>query len=141
MNRMDEIEKRYMKKELPEFRIGDVVEVQVKMKDGEKEKIHAFTGTVISRKGTGVRQNFTVRRIVAGEGVERIFPIHAPNLVSVAVRRPGRARRAKLYYLRERVGKSTKTKERREDEVAGEGAEATVSPKAKAKGKDQTAGK
>jgi large subunit ribosomal protein L19 len=119
MNRLMEIEKRYMKKELPQFRIGDVVDVHIKLKEGEKERIQIFTGTVIARKGSGVREAFTVRRIVAGEGVERVFPIHTPTIADIRVRRPGRARRAKLYYLRERVGKSTKTKERREEEVPG----------------------
>jgi large subunit ribosomal protein L19 len=118
MNRLDQIEKKYMKAELPEFRVGDVIDVHIKLKEGEKERIQVFTGTVIARKGAGVREAFTVRRIVAGEGVERVFPIHTPSIAKIAVRRPGRARRAKLYYLRERVGKSTKTKERREEEVA-----------------------
>jgi len=123
VDRIREIERNYLKKELPEFQIGDVVDVQSRIKEGEKERIQTFSGTVIARKGSGVREAFTVRRIVSGEGVERIFPIHAPSIVNVIVRRPGRARRAKLYYLRERVGKSTKTKERREDDVVpGEGA-------------------
>jgi large subunit ribosomal protein L19 len=117
VNRIDEIEKKQLKKELPEFQIGDVVDVQVRIKEGEKERIQTFTGTVIARKGSSIRENFTVRRIVAGEGVERVFPLHAPSVVNVIVKRPGRSRRAKLYYLRGRVGKSTKTKERREDEV------------------------
>jgi large subunit ribosomal protein L19 len=119
MNTIQEIEKKYQKQEIPEFRIGDVVDVHIKLKEGEKERIQTFTGTVIGRKGSGLRENFTVRRIVAGEGVERVFPIHSPAISGLAVKRPGRARRAKLYYLRERVGKSTKTKERREEEVAG----------------------
>ena len=123
MDRIREIERKYLKKELPEFQIGDGVDVQTRIKEGEKERIQTFSGTVIARKGSGVRETFTVRRIVAGEGVERVFPLHTPSIANVIVRRPGRARRAKLYYLRERVGKSTKTKERREDEVVlGEGA-------------------
>ena len=123
MDRIREIERKYLKKELPEFQIGDVVDVQTRIKEGEKERIQTFSGTVIARKGSGVREMFTVRRIVAGEGVERIFPLHTPSIANVIVRRPGQARRAKLYYLRERVGKSTKTKERREDDVVlGEGA-------------------
>ena len=126
MDRMQEIEKKYLRKEIPSFQVGDVVDVQTRIKEGEKERIATFTGTVISRKGSGVRQSFTVRRIVAGEGVERIFPIHAPSLANVIVRRPGRARRAKLYYLRGRVGKSTKTKERREEELAAEAAAAAA---------------
>jgi large subunit ribosomal protein L19 len=120
VNRLEEIERKFMKKELPEFRIGDVVDVHIRIKEGEKERIQVFTGTVIARKGSGIRQNFTVRRIVAGEGVERVFPIHSPILTTIEVKRPGRARRAKLYYLRERVGKATKTKERRGVEVVGE---------------------
>jgi len=131
MNRLDEIEKRYMKPELPEFRIGDVIDVQLRLKEGEKERIQVFTGTVIARKGTGLRENFTVRRIVAGEGVERVFPIHTPTIAGISVRRPGQARRAKLYYLRERVGKSTKTKERREDEVPGTEAPVAAAPEKK----------
>ncbi len=125
MNCIEEIEKSQLRANPPEFRIGDVVDVHLKLKEGEKERIQIFTGTVIGRKGSGIRETFTVRRIVAGEGVERIFPIHTPTIASVVVRRPGRARRAKLYYLRERVGKSTKTKERRSEEeaMAGGGGE------------------
>ncbi len=134
MNRLDEIEKKYLKSTLPEFRIGDVVDVHIRLKEGEKERIQIFTGTVIARKGNGIRETFTVRRIVAGEGVERIFPIHTPSLHGVTVRRPGRARRAKLYYLRERVGKSTKTKERREDEAVPASGEAEAAPKPEKKG-------
>jgi len=115
MKCIEEIEKQYMKKELPQFRIGDVVDVHVRLKEGEKERIQVFSGTVIARKGSGLREAFTVRRIVAGEGVERVFPIHTPSIAGVIVRRPGQARRAKLYYLRDRVGKATKTKERRDD--------------------------
>jgi len=123
VDRIREIERNYLKKELPEFQIGDVVDVQSRIKEGEKERIQTFSGTVIARKGSGVRENFTVRRIVSGEGVERVFPLHAPSIINVIVRRAGQARRAKLYYLRERVGKATKTKERREDDVVlGEGA-------------------
>ena len=117
MKCIEEIEKQYMKKELPQFRIGDVVDVHVRLKEGEKERIQVFSGTVIARKGSGLREAFTVRRIVAGEGVERVFPIHTPSIAGVIVRRPGQARRAKLYYLRDRVGKATKTKERRDDDV------------------------
>ncbi len=155
MNCIEEIEKSYLKSKLPEFRIGDVVDVHIKLKEGEKERIQIFTGTVIGRKGCGLRETFTVRRIVAGEGVERIFPLHTPTITGVIVKRPGRARRAKLYYLRERVGKSTKTKERRTEEIPGTEAEspsdaaAAAQPGApkkdkKAKGKqkqEQPAGK
>src|SRR5882672_8396167 len=105
------IEKKHLKSELPVFQVGDVVDVHIRLKEGEKERIQIFTGTVIAKKGGGLRETFTVRRIVAGEGVERVFPIHTPSISTVTVRRPGRTRRAKLYYLRDRVGKSTKTKE------------------------------
>jgi large subunit ribosomal protein L19 len=112
MDIMQEIEKQYMKKELPEFRIGDTVDVNVKIKEGDKERIQIFTGTVIARKGAGIRENFTVRRMVGSEGVERTFPLHSPVVDKVTVRRVGKVRRAKLYYLRGLVGKSTKVKER-----------------------------
>ena len=115
------IEKNYLKKSLPTFKVGDIVDVHVKIKEGEKERVQVFNGTVIKIKGgTGLRGTFTVRRIVQGEGVERVFPFHSPAVEQVLVRRPGRVRRAKLYYLRERVGKATKVKERREDEKAAE---------------------
>src|SRR2546426_8610021 len=97
MNRMSEIEAKYLRKQVPEFRIGDMVDVQTRIKEGEKERIQTFSGTVIARKGRGIAEAFTVRRIVAGEGVERVFPIHAPTLANVIVKRPGRARRAQLY--------------------------------------------
>jgi large subunit ribosomal protein L19 len=123
MEIIKKIEKSYLKKNLPMFKVGDVVDVHVKIKEGEKERVQIFNGTVIKLKGgTGLRGTFTVRRIVQGEGVERVFPFHSPAVEEVVVRRPGRVRRAKLYYLRERVGKATKVKERREEEkeVAGE---------------------
>ncbi len=111
MDIVKQIEQRHMKQELPEFRIGDTVDVHVRLKEGEKERIQVFTGTVISRKGSGTREAFTVRRLVAGEGVERTFPIHSPSIADIKVTRRGKVRRAKLYYLRDKVGKSTKVKE------------------------------
>jgi large subunit ribosomal protein L19 len=98
---------------LGEFKVGDTVDVHVKIKEGDKERIQIFTGTVIARnRGQGaMNASFTVRRIVAGEGVERTWPVNSPRLAKVAVARAGRVRRAKLYYLRGRVGKSTKVKE------------------------------
>ena len=104
-----------LKEKIPDFRIGDTVDVHVRITEGEKERTQIFNGTVISRKGTGIRETFTVRRIVASEGVERVFPLHSPNILDVVVKRPGKVRRAKLYYLRDRVGKATKVKERRID--------------------------
>lgn len=118
MDVIGKIEKLYEKKSLPEFRVGDVVDVHVKIREGEKERVQIFRGTVIKIKGgKGLRATFTVRRIVQGEGVERIFPFHSPAIIKVTVQRPGRARRSKLYYLRKRVGKATRVKERRVDEA------------------------
>jgi len=137
--RIDEIEKRYLKKEIPVFQVGDVVDVKIRLKEGEKERTQTFTGTVIARKGNGVRESFTVRRIVAGEGVERVFPIHSPIIIGVKVRRPGKARRAKLYYLRERVGKAVKTKERREEKPASDEKKPTRKRKRKTKTQEAVA--
>jgi large subunit ribosomal protein L19 len=111
MDIVKQLEQKYMKEHLPEFAVGDTVEVHLKLKEGDKERVQAFVGTVISRKGSGTREMFTVRRIVQGEGVERTFPIHSPGIVDVVVSRRGKVRRAKLYYLREKVGKMTKVKE------------------------------
>lgn len=110
---INDIEKEYMKPEVPDFQIGDTVEVRVKIVEGEKERVQVFSGVVIARKGSGIRSNFTVRRIVQGEGVERVFPLHSPNIVGVTVTRGAKVRRAKLYYLRDRKGKSARLKERR----------------------------
>jgi large subunit ribosomal protein L19 len=108
-----EVEKMNMKATLPKFRVGDTVEVLVRIVEGDKERTQIFTGTVIARKGSGMGEMFTVRRIVQGEGVERIFPIQSPAVQDVRVIREGHVRRAKLYYLRERTGKATKVKARR----------------------------
>lgn len=100
-----------LKAELPVVEIGDTVNVSVKIREGDKERIQAFEGTVIARKGSGVAETFTVRRLSYGVGVERVFPIHSPNVANVTIVRKGRVRRAKLYYLRGRVGKAAKIKE------------------------------
>ena len=127
MEILKKIEQAYLKENLPAFKVGDEVDVRVKIKEGEKERVQVFNGTVIKVKGgKGIRGTFTVRRIVQGEGVERVFPFHSPAVEGVLVKRPGRVRRAKLYYLRERVGKATKVKERR-DEKPDEGAKAATS--------------
>jgi len=113
---MDAIKKMEMecqKGKLDQFKVGDSVDVHVKIVEGNKERIQIFKGTVISRKGSGVNESFTVRRIVAGEGVERTFPLHSPKVVKVAVTREGKVRQAKLYYLRDRMGKAVRVKERR----------------------------
>jgi len=101
-----------LKSEVPSFRVGDTVKVSVNIREGERERIQMFEGTVIARRGSGVGETFTVRRISYGVGVERIFPIHSPNVKDIKVTRYGKVRRAKLYYLRDRVGKAAKVKER-----------------------------
>ena len=101
-----------LKAEPPKFSIGDTVRVSVKIKEGERERIQVYDGTVIARKHSGISETFTVRRISYGVGVERVFPIHSPNIAGVEVVRKGTVRRGKLYYLRSRVGKSAKVKEK-----------------------------
>lgn len=105
---LDAVESKSLKKKVPYFEIGDIVDVRCKIKEGDKERIQVFTGTVIARKGRGINEMFTVRRIVGNEGVERIFPLHSPNVMDVKPTRSGKARRAKLYYLRKRTGKAVK---------------------------------
>jgi len=107
------IESRYLRKEKPEFRSGDTVKVHVKVKEGNRERIQIFEGVVIARKHGGMRETFTVRKISGGVGVERIFPLHCPNMDHVEMVRQGRVRRAKLYYLRKLSGKAARIKERR----------------------------
>ena len=111
MNIVDEIEKENMKEKVPQCKVGDLVDVHVKTVEGEKERIQIFNGTVISKKGSGNRITITVRRVVQGEGVERVFPIHSPNIVDIVVKKSHKIRRAKLYYLRDRKGKSARLKE------------------------------
>jgi large subunit ribosomal protein L19 len=105
---LEMIEKKSLKKSIPHFEIGDVVDVHCRIKEGDKERIQVFSGTVIARKGRGINETFTVRRIVDEEGVERMFPLHSPNVVDIRAIRSGKARRAKLYYLRKRTGKAVK---------------------------------
>jgi large subunit ribosomal protein L19 len=107
------VEASSMKKEAPKFEVGDSVEVRSRIKEGDKERIQPFIGVVIAKKGSGTRTMFTVRRLVQNEGVERTFPLHSPLVESVVVRRSSKVRRARLYYLRDRVGKSTRLKERK----------------------------
>ena len=101
-----------LKENAPQFGIGDTVRVDVKIREGDRERIQAFEGTVIAQRGSGVAETFTVRRVSYGVGVERVFPLHSPNVADVKVVRYGKVRRSKLYYLRDRVGKSAKVKER-----------------------------
>ena len=110
---IEKVEQAYIKKDRPEFSVGDTVSVSVRIVEGQKERTQVFTGTVISRKGKGLNEMFTVRRIVNNEGVERIFPLNSPQVLAVKVLRSGHVRRAKLYYLRERVGKSVRLPDKR----------------------------
>ena len=109
---MELVEQSSMKKEVPKFEIGDTVDVHVRILEGEKERIQIFNGVVIARSGTKTREMFVVRRIVQGEGVERKFPVHSPRIADIVVKRSGKVRRAKLYYLRNLSGKAVRLKER-----------------------------
>ena len=109
------IEEEYKKQDVKNFNIGDTVDVHVKIKEGNRERIQIFTGTVIKCQNSGLNETFTVRKISSGVGVERAFPVYSPKIAKVEVKRAGKARRAKLYYLRDRVGKQAKTKERIEN--------------------------
>jgi len=111
---MDLVEKKFFKNDVPDFRAGDTVRVHVKVREGTRERIQAFEGVVIARKHGGLSETFTVRKISGGVGVERIFPLHCPSISEIEVKRLGKVRRAKLYYLRKRSGKSARIKERRE---------------------------
>src|SRR6516225_5696928 len=109
---MELVEQSSMKATVPKFEIGDTVDVHVRILEGEKERIQVFNGVVIARSGTKTREMFVVRRIVQGEGVERKFPLHSPRIADIVVKRSGKVRRAKLYYLRGRTGKGVRRKER-----------------------------
>ncbi len=109
---LDAVEGKSLKKKKPHFEIGDVVDVHCLIREGDKERTQIFTGTVIARKGRGINETFTVRRIVNNEGVERIFPLHSPHVLDIRPVRSGKARRAKLYFLRERTGKAVKLAQR-----------------------------
>ena len=110
---IDLVEQASMKKDIPEFEVGDIVDVETKILEGEKERIQIFGGTVIARSGRGMSEMFIVRRIVAGEGVERKFPLHSPRIGNIVVKRSSVVCRAKLYFLRDRIGKAVRLKERR----------------------------
>jgi len=120
-----------MKQAVPQFDIGDTVNVSVRIVEGDKERVQIFTGTVIARRGGGIAETFTVRRLVNNEGVERVFPIHSPKVAGVEVVRSGKVRRAKLYYLRDRVGKATRLREDK-TKLAKQQAEARAAKAARA---------
>ena len=111
MDLMKSITQEYEKTEIPAFGVGDTVRVHIKIKEGNRERIQVFEGTIIARKGSGVSETFTVRRVSYGVGVEKVFPVNSPNVAKVELVRSGRVRRSKLYYLRDRVGKAAKVKE------------------------------
>ena len=107
-NLLETVESKNLKKDTPHFEIGDTVDVYCSIKEGDKQRVQVFTGTVIARRGRGINETFTVRRMVGNEGVERIFPLHSPNIVDIKPIRSGKTRRAKLYFLRKRAGKAVR---------------------------------
>ena len=111
MTILDKIRKEQVRENRHEFNIGDTVKISVKIVEGDNERIQQFQGVVIARRGSGIEETFTVRRVQAGQGVERVFPINSPRIAGIEVIRRGKVRRAKLYYLRERFGKAAKVKE------------------------------
>ena len=114
MNTLDQVEAAYLRDDVPDFNPGDNVKVHVRVVEGGRERVQVFEGTVIGRDGGGLNETFTVRKVSFGIGVERIFPVHAPIIQRIEVTRRGDVRRAKLYYLRDRVGKATRIKEKRD---------------------------
>jgi large subunit ribosomal protein L19 len=114
MNTLDQVEAAFRRDDIPDFGPGDTVRVHVRVVEGGRERVQAYEGVVIARSGAGVRETFTVRKVSFGVGVERIFPVHAPIIQRIEVLRRGDVRRAKLYYLRDRVGKATRIKEKRD---------------------------
>ena len=122
MNQLSELEQAYLRSDVPEFRAGDTVKVHVRVVEGDKERIQIFEGVVISRRGSGTRESFTVRKTSGGIGVERVFPLHGPVIDKIEVVRRGRVRRAKLYYLRNLRGKAARIEERREDRLKAKSA-------------------
>lgn len=149
-NLMNVVEKSQMKEGREHFQVGDTVEVHLKIVEGEKERIQIFSGIVIGRKGSGANAAFTVRRLVGNEGVERVFPVHSPSIDKIDVKKSGKIRRAKLYFLRDRVGKATRLAEKRglgdlvKQEVAPEAAavkprQQAAAPKAEEPKKEEKA--
>ena len=116
MDILDQVSAKHMKESIPEFNVGDTVRVDVRVVEGGRRRVQAFQGTVIQRRGCGVRETFTVRKISQGVGVERVFPVHSPNLSSIKILRKGKVRRAKLYYLRKLKGKAARIAEKTDKE-------------------------
>ena len=132
---LEQVEQSSLKKEPPKFDIGDTVDVSTRIVEGDKERLQTFSGTVIMRKGRGINETFTVRRIVNNEGVERIFALHSPFIAGIVVRRGGQTRRAKLFYLRDRVGKAVRLTEKRK--VKRDGAQPAAGGETEAKTEQQ----
>jgi large subunit ribosomal protein L19 len=125
MEKLDAVRREALKEHLPEFRPGDTVRVMVRVREGDKERLQAFEGVCIGRRGAGVSATFTVRKVSAGVGVERIFPLHSPSVADIALVRRGRVRRAKLYYLKKLSGKASRIRERQEA-IGGASPDATA---------------
>lgn len=119
MDLIKAVEQEQVRTDLKKFNIGDYVRVHLKIKEGNRERIQVFEGTVIAQKGSGIKETFTVRKISYGIGVERILPVHSPKIQKIEIVRKGKVRRAKLYYLRDRVGKAAKIKEKLQSKSAG----------------------
>jgi large subunit ribosomal protein L19 len=115
MSILKSLESKYRKTDLPEFSPGDTLKVHVKIKEGDKERIQVFQGTVIAKTGGGISESFTIRKVSAGVGVERVFPLHSPNLAKIELIKHGRVRRSKLYYLRDLKGKKARIEEKKEE--------------------------
>lgn len=130
MRALDAIEKDWLRKKSPKFDVGDAVEVHVKIIEGDRERVQIFAGTVIAKRHQGLGETFTVRRLVQGEGVERIFPVHSPRVADIVVKKKGQVRRAKLHYLRHRVGRSTRIEEKMGADKGDGEAPAAPAPKA-----------
>jgi large subunit ribosomal protein L19 len=120
MDKMKLVEGMLLRKDMPAFGVGDTLKVLVKIPEGDKVRIHPFEGMVIERRGAGMAATFTVRKVTFGEGVERTFPLHSPSIEKIEVKKKGRVKRARLYYLRHKVGKGTKIEEAKAQEVAVE---------------------
>ena len=115
MNKLETLMREGLRADLPAFRAGDTLKVNVRVREGDKERLQAFEGVCIGRRGAGIQETFTVRKVSAGVGVERIFPVHSPNVASIELLRRGKVRRAKLYYLRRLTGKATRIREKKEE--------------------------
>lgn len=119
MNKIKLVESAFTKKEFPQFGVGDTIRIMLKIREGaDKVRLHPFEGVVIARRGSGISENFTVRRVSYGEGIERVFPLYSPNIESIEVMRSGMVKRAKLYYLRGKIGKRATKIETREEKEA-----------------------